>query len=145
LISETINSAILTRFALPEGPAPRKIAIVWTDSDEIPALLDECDKDLPLSGAWRGPMPVNQVGCRDQHNLAEARSRRFPMRYANTAHHLQEQAAPAGLNDCEPCRRWERFDSFSARKLDGGAIEVLFKRDGKAVGREVSRLNAGQK
>jgi hypothetical protein len=67
------------------------------------------------------------------------------MRYANTAHHLQEQVAPAGFNDCEPCRRWERFDSFSARKLDGGAIEVLFKRDGKAVGREVSRLNAGQK
>ena len=77
----------------------------------------------------------------DQHNLAEARSRGFPMRYANTAHHLQEQAKYAGLNDCEPCRRWERFDSFSARKLDGGAIEVLFKRDGKAVGREVSRLN----
>jgi hypothetical protein len=35
-----------------------------------------------------------------------------------------------------------RFDSFNAKKLDGGAVEVLYKKDGKVVGREIHRLTA---
>ena len=35
----------------------------------------------------------------------------------------------------------ERFDSINARKLGDGAFEVLFKKDGKVVGRQVRRLS----
>ena len=35
--------------------------------------------------------------------------------------------------------RPERFDCYSARKLDNGAINVLFKKDEKIVGREIRR------
>src|SRR5262245_16477058 len=35
----------------------------------------------------------------------------------------------------------ERFDSINSRKLGDGAIEVLFKKDGKVVGRQVRRLS----
>lgn len=40
-----------------------------------------------------------------------------------------------------PHPRTQRFDLFSARKLRDGATEVLFKKDGKVVGRQVRRLS----
>lgn|SRR5262249_48593519 len=41
-----------------------------------------------------------------------------------------------------PFPREERFDSFNARKLEDGAIEVIFKKDGKVVFRQTRRLTA---
>ena len=40
-----------------------------------------------------------------------------------------------------PHPRTERFDFFSARKLNDGAAEVLFKKNGKVVGRQVRKLS----
>lgn len=44
-----------------------------------------------------------------------------------------------------PYPRTERFDLFSARKLRDGATEVLFKKDGKVVARQIRRLMADSK
>jgi hypothetical protein len=41
-----------------------------------------------------------------------------------------------------PYPREERFDSFNARKLEGGAIKVIFQKDGKVVARQTRRLTA---
>ncbi len=41
-----------------------------------------------------------------------------------------------------PHPRQERFDCFNARKLADGAIEVLYKKDGKVVARQTRRLPA---
>jgi len=41
-----------------------------------------------------------------------------------------------------PYPREELFDSFSARKLEDGAIEILYKKDGKVVEKQIRRLMA---
>src|SRR5262245_37966836 len=41
-----------------------------------------------------------------------------------------------------PHPRRERFDCYRAKKLDNGAIDILFKKDEKIVGREIRRLSA---
>jgi hypothetical protein len=38
--------------------------------------------------------------------------------------------------------REERLDSFNARKLEDGAIAIVFKKDGKVVARQTRRLRA---
>ena len=40
-----------------------------------------------------------------------------------------------------PHPRTERFDFFNARKLDDGTTEVLYKKNGKVVGRQVRKLS----
>jgi hypothetical protein len=39
-----------------------------------------------------------------------------------------------------PFPRVERFDSFNARKLEDGAIAIIFKKDGKVMARQTRRL-----
>jgi len=41
-----------------------------------------------------------------------------------------------------PYPREERFDSFNAKKLEAGAVEVIYKKDGKVVARQMRRLTA---
>src|SRR5262245_50523951 len=41
-----------------------------------------------------------------------------------------------------PYPREELFDSFSARKLEDGAIEIHYKKDGKVVEKQIRRLMA---
>lgn len=41
-----------------------------------------------------------------------------------------------------PHPRTERFDSFNAKKLEDGAIEIIHKKDGKVVYRLTRRLTA---
>ena len=41
-----------------------------------------------------------------------------------------------------PHPRKERFDSCSAKKLEDGAVENIFKKDGKVVYRQTRRLTA---
>lgn len=41
-----------------------------------------------------------------------------------------------------PYPRQERFESFNARKLEDGATEALYKKDGKVVARQIRRLTA---
>src|SRR5262245_6134653 len=41
-----------------------------------------------------------------------------------------------------PHPRRERFDCYRARKLDNGAIDILFMKEEKIVGREIRRLSA---
>jgi hypothetical protein len=41
-----------------------------------------------------------------------------------------------------PYPRPERLDSFNARKLEDGAIEIVFKKDGKVVARQTRRQTA---
>jgi hypothetical protein len=41
-----------------------------------------------------------------------------------------------------PYPREERFDSFNAKKLEDGAVDVIFKKHGKVVVRQTYRLTA---
>src|SRR5262245_56294706 len=41
-----------------------------------------------------------------------------------------------------PYPREELFDSFNARKLEDGAIEILYKKEGKVVEKQIRRLMA---